>query len=122
RRARPGLPDAGVQGLRGARGAGPMSIVVAGYGMAGARFAAELRARSDEAKLTVLGAEPEPAYNRILLSSVLAGKLREPDLALVGVAGRGIDVRTGVQVVAIDRTNRTVTVDTGEQVPYQHLV
>ncbi|HEY8473886.1 MAG TPA: FAD-dependent oxidoreductase [Natronosporangium sp.] len=99
-----------------------MSIVVAGYGMAGARFAAELRARSDEAKLTVLGAEPEPAYNRILLSSVLAGKLREPDLALVGVAGRGIDVRTGVQVVAIDRTNRTVTVDTGEQVPYQHLV
>ena len=55
-----------------------MRVVVIGNGMAGARVAAEVHARSDDAKVTVLGAEPHPAYNRILLSSVLAGKVDEP--------------------------------------------
>jgi assimilatory nitrate reductase electron transfer subunit len=99
-----------------------MRIVIAGYGMAGARVAAELRARTGEAKITVFGAEAEHAYNRILLSAVLAGKVSEPDVALVGVAERGVDVRTGVEVVAIDRGARTITVDNGEQVAYDHLV
>jgi assimilatory nitrate reductase electron transfer subunit len=97
-------------------------VVIAGYGMAGARVAAELRARSGETKITVFGAEPEHAYNRILLSAVLAGKVSEPDVALVGVAERGVDVRTGVEVVAVDRGARTVTLDSGEQVAYDHLV
>lgn len=99
-----------------------MRIVIAGYGMAGARVAAELRARSDEAKITVFGAEPEHAYNRILLPAVLAGKVTEPDVTLVGVAERGVDVRTGVEVVAIDRHSRTITVDSDERVAYDHLV
>jgi assimilatory nitrate reductase electron transfer subunit len=100
----------------------PERIVVVGYGMAGARVAAELRARGDHAKITVLGAEPEHAYNRILLSAVLAGKVTEPDVALVGVAERGVDVRTGVEVTAIDRPNRTLALGSGEQVAYDHLV
>jgi assimilatory nitrate reductase electron transfer subunit len=100
----------------------PERIVVVGYGMAGARVAAELRARGDDTKVTVFGAEPEHAYNRILLSAVLAGKVTEPDVALVGVAERGVDVRTGVEVVAIDRTHRTLTMDTGEQAAYDHLI
>jgi assimilatory nitrate reductase electron transfer subunit len=97
-------------------------IVVIGYGMAGARVAAELRARGDHLKITVLGAEPEHAYNRILLSAVLAGKATEPDVALVGVAERGVDVRTAVEAVAIDRTRQTVIVDGGERLAYDHLI
>jgi assimilatory nitrate reductase electron transfer subunit len=70
----------------------------------------------------VFGAEAEHAYNRILLSAVLAGRVSEPDVTLVGVAERGVDVRTGTEVVAIDRTARTITVDSAEQVAYEHLV
>jgi NAD(P)H-nitrite reductase len=49
-----------------------MRVVVVGYGMAGGRVADELRRRG--AEVTVLAAEPHRPYNRILLSSLLAGK------------------------------------------------
>ena len=45
----------------------------------------------------MLGAEPHRAYNRILLSHVLAGKVDEPDVELAEAAGHGVDVRTGVR-------------------------
>jgi NAD(P)H-nitrite reductase large subunit len=52
-------------------------VVVAGYGMAAARLVEELRLRlrdpaGDRVAVTVLGAEEVPAYNRVLLSGVLA--------------------------------------------------
>lgn len=111
-------------------------VIVAGYGMAGARVAAELRSRDADLKITVFGAEPERAYNRILLSAVLAGKVTEPDVALVEVAERGVDVRTGTEVVAVDPAAGTVTVrpvapsgvepsgvaEAEEVVGYDHLV
>ena len=49
--------------------------VIVGNGPAGHRLAERLRARGTEHAVTVLGEEPEPAYNRVLLSSVLAGSL-----------------------------------------------
>jgi assimilatory nitrate reductase electron transfer subunit len=104
---------------------GGARVVVAGYGMAGARFAAELRAREPDLTVTVFGAEPERAYNRILLSQVLAGKVGEPDVALVEVAERGVDVHIGTEVVAVDRAARRVTVRDRHglaQVGYDHLV
>ena len=49
-------------------------LVVVGNGMAGMRTVEELLARApDRYDITVIGAEPHPNYNRILLSSVLAG-------------------------------------------------
>ena len=51
-------------------------VVVVGGGMAGIRLAEEIRRRdplAERVALTVFGAEREPAYNRILLSSLLAG-------------------------------------------------
>jgi assimilatory nitrate reductase electron transfer subunit len=99
-----------------------MNVVIVGNGMAGARLAAELQSRDADVKVTVFGAEPERAYNRILLSAVLAGRVDEPDVAMAGVAGPGVDVRTGVEVAAIDRSARTVTVDDGETIAYDHLV
>jgi len=91
-----------------------MRIIVVGNGMAGARLAGELSTLD----VTVLGAENHPAYNRILLSSVLAGKHRAGDIGLVG----GSKARLGVTVTAIDRQARTVTTDSGEQFAYDHLV
>lgn len=86
-----------------------MKVVIVGYGMAGARLSSELRARDTDTKITVLGAEPHRAYNRILLSNLLAGKVTESDVGLAEVAGHGLDLRSGVTVTAIDREARTVT-------------
>lgn len=97
-------------------------IVIVGYGMAGARLAAELPARTGDAKITVLGAERHRAYNRIMLSNLLAGKVDESGVELAEAAGHGIDVRPGVQVSAIDPATRTVTTCRGDVLGYDHLV
>ncbi|MEV1158133.1 FAD-dependent oxidoreductase [Micromonospora chokoriensis] len=97
-------------------------VVIVGNGMAGARLAGELHAREGDRKVTVLGAEPHRAYNRILLSTLLAGRIDEPDVELTEAAGHGIDLRTGVPVTAIDRSAREVRTDGGERIGYDHLV
>ena len=49
-------------------------LMVVGNGMAGMRTVEELLSRApDRFDITVIGAEPHPNYNRIMLSSVLAG-------------------------------------------------
>ncbi|MEU7851078.1 FAD-dependent oxidoreductase [Micromonospora parva] len=97
-------------------------VVIVGNGMAGARLAGELHARAGDRKVTVLGAEPHRAYNRILLSTLLAGRIGEPDVELTEAAGHGVDLRSGVPVTAIDRSARQVRTDDGERIGYDHLV
>ncbi|MFJ6955085.1 FAD-dependent oxidoreductase, partial [Micromonospora aurantiaca (nom. illeg.)] len=97
-------------------------IVVVGYGMAGARLAAELHARGGNHSITVLGAEPHRAYNRIMLSTLLAGRIGEPDVELVEAVGPGVEVRTGAAVTAVDRAAGEVVTDDGERHGYDHLV
>ncbi|MGC5288299.1 FAD-dependent oxidoreductase [Micromonospora sp. DT231] len=97
-------------------------VVIIGNGMAGARLAGELHAREGDRKVTVLGAEPHRAYNRIMLSTLLAGRVDEPDVELTEAAGHGIDLRTGVTVTALDRSAREVRTADGERIAYDHLV
>src|SRR5699024_5784941 len=100
-------------------------IVVVGHGMAGARFAEDVRRRDARVPLTVLGAEPRAAYNRVLLSTVLAGGLTTHAVALhpAGWAEQHrVDVRTGVRVTAIARAARLVHCSDGSAVPYGELV
>ncbi|GAB7047913.1 FAD-dependent oxidoreductase [Catenuloplanes indicus] len=99
-----------------------MRVTIVGYGMAGSRLAAELRAREADVKVTVLGAEQHRAYNRIMLSNLLAGKVGEADVEITEAAGHGVDVRPGATVTGIDREARTVTTACGEVHPYDHLV
>jgi assimilatory nitrate reductase electron transfer subunit len=91
-----------------------MSVVIVGFGMAGARLADELSGMD----VTVLGAETHPAYNRILLSSVLAGRHGAGDISLLTRA----KARTGQAVTAIDRHTKTVTTAGDEVFAYDHLV
>ena len=58
-------------------------VVVVGHGMVGSRFVEELVAADPAVEVTVLGREPLPAYNRVLLSSVVAGS-KSPEL--LGIA------------------------------------
>jgi assimilatory nitrate reductase electron transfer subunit len=52
-----------------------MRVVVIGNGMAGSRFVAELTERDPGRtfSVTVVGEESDDAYNRALLSNVIAG-------------------------------------------------
>ncbi len=64
-------------------------VVVVGHGMVGSRFAEELVAADPSVEVTVLGKEPLPAYNRVLLSSVVAGSKRPEVLGIAGPPTRG---------------------------------
>jgi len=112
----------------GASEATGRSIVIVGNGMVGSRLAEELRHRQpdpDRLAITVFGAEPHDAYNRILLSTVVAGKLTADQTLLHAPAwweARGITTRTGEPVRTIDSTARVVHTDRGDGTPYDELV
>ncbi len=103
-------------------------VVVVGYGMAAARFAEEVREHDPEARrvaLTILGAEPHVAYNRVLLSSVLAGQLGPDDVRMHGDDwGRAhqVDIQRATTVVAVRRDRCEVELAGGSVVGYDHLV
>jgi len=101
-------------------------LVVVGNGMAAHRLLERLHALSPERwATTVLGAEPWANYNRILLSSVLAGDkhtdaIMESDAAWF--AERGIAFRAACRVTRIDRDRRLVVDAGGAETPYDRLV
>ena len=99
-------------------------VLIVGNGMAGARLAEEIRSRDREASrlaVTIVGEEPHPAYNRVLLSTVVSGAITPRDTRLKPDgwwAARHIDVVTGTRVTGVDVHSRTATlvsVATGEE-------
>ncbi len=99
----------------------PRRVVVVGNGMAGARVVEDLCRRDPDVHVTVFGAEDRPAYNRVLLSDVLAGKREAEDVLLTAAPGRVVQ-RRGTAVVSVDRGGRTVLADDGTRTPYDALV
>jgi assimilatory nitrate reductase electron transfer subunit len=100
-------------------------IVVVGNGMAGSRFVTEVRARDPHVSVTVFGQEARQPYNRVLLSSVLAGTAEPHQIGLVDPSWYGehdIDARLGVPVTGIDRDAKTVVAADGTITPYDTLV
>jgi NADPH-dependent 2,4-dienoyl-CoA reductase/sulfur reductase-like enzyme len=91
---------------------------VVGAGLAGVRAAAELRAQGYQGRLTLLGAETGPPYDRPPLSKrvLLAGG--EPDLIDPAWLD-GVDLRTGVTVTAV--RPGTVATTAGDE-PWDGLV
>jgi nitrite reductase (NADH) large subunit len=101
-------------------------LVLVGNGMAGMRTIDEVLAR-DQSRfdIEVIGAEPHPNYNRILLSSVLAGDKDIGDIILhprEWYADNGIRLSTGEPVVKLDATAKTVTTASGRTVAYDKLL
>ncbi len=101
-------------------------LVVIGNGMAGTKLVEELTAlEAQPFQITVFGAEPSPGYNRILLSPVLAGELGRKQIELHDrqwYEQHHIDLRTGEEIVRIDRARRQVVSATGATVKYHRLV
>jgi nitrite reductase (NADH) large subunit len=103
-------------------------LVVVGNGMAAMRTVeALLLSRAPQRyDITVIGAEPYPNYNRILLSAVLAGEKALDDIVIhprVWYAENGVSLLTGNPVAAVDRTTKTVSIAGGGTViPYDKLL
>jgi assimilatory nitrate reductase electron transfer subunit len=99
-------------------------VVVIGHGMAGARLAGELRRHDPVAErvaVTVVGDEPHAAYNRVLLSGVLAGSL-DLDAVRLQEISQPVDLRLGVAVTSVDRGQRRVRLADDTAVDYDALV
>jgi nitrite reductase (NADH) large subunit len=101
-------------------------LVVVGNGMAGMRAVEELLSRAPgRFDITVIGAEPHPNYNRILLSSVLAGDKTLGEI-VVNTHGwydeQGVRLIAGITATAIDRRARRVMLADGTAVPYDKLL
>ena len=99
-------------------------VVVIGAGQAGAALVARLRAGGHVGKITLIGAEPAPPYQRPPLSKAyLMGQMEAERLWLRSpefYADHDITLRLGQPVTAIDTATRTVTVG-GETIPYDQL-
>ncbi len=105
---------------------GRARLVVVGNGMAGMRTVEELLARApDRFDIVVIGAEPHPNYNRILLSAVLAGDKTLGEIVVnprSWYEERAIRLVAGTAAAAIDRRARRVTLADGSAVAYDKLL
>ena len=101
-------------------------LVIVGKGMAATRLVDELSTRAlGRYAVIVIGAEPRPAYNRVLLSSVLAGEVDAADIELKPASwwrARGVTTIYGDPVASIDRAGKFVTLRNGLRVAYSRLV
>ncbi len=101
-------------------------LVIVGNGMAAARLCDELIHRAlGRYAIAVIGAEPQLAYNRILLSSVLAGDVPASETLLKPASwwrDRGVTLRYGAAATAVDTAARTVTLDDGKMLGFAKLV
>jgi nitrite reductase (NADH) large subunit len=101
-------------------------LVVVGNGMASLRFLERLTEGSPgRYDVTVVGAEPVAAYNRVLLSSLLGGEVDEAACAFRGLdwyESHGIRLITGAPATQVDRENALVVVGETHVLPFDKLV
>ncbi|WP_027865921.1 nitrite reductase large subunit NirB [Massilia alkalitolerans] len=102
-----------------------MHIVVVGHGMVGHKFVETLAGSGNpDLRVTILGEEARPAYDRVHLSEFFAGKSAE-DLSLVAPGffdNPQLTLRLGARVTGIDRDARQVMLAEGEPLAYDKLV
>ncbi|MGO1411790.1 MAG: NAD(P)/FAD-dependent oxidoreductase, partial [Microbacterium sp.] len=104
-----------------------MRVVVVGFGPVAVRFAEELlpQVRDGLVALTIIGAEREDPYNRVLMAEYAVGEAERGDLDMADtaeLAASGIAILRGRRAIAIDREARTVELDQGAPIGYDRLV
>jgi nitrite reductase (NADH) large subunit len=101
-------------------------LIIVGNGMAAARLVDELAARGlGRYAIAVIGAEPRLAYNRVLLSSLLAGEATAPDIELKPAhwwRDRGVTLRYGCAATAVEPVARMISLADGKQLAFSKLV
>jgi len=101
-------------------------LVIVGNGMAAMRLVEELSKRAlGRYAIAVVGEEPRLAYNRVLLSSVLAREISREEIELKSAdwwRDRGVTLLYGQTATEIDADIRRVRLANGATLPFTKLV
>jgi nitrite reductase (NADH) large subunit len=101
-------------------------LVIVGNGMAAARLVDELsKAALGRYAIAVIGEEPRLAYNRVLLSSVLAGETASHEIELRPASwwrDRGVTLKYGCVATEIDVGRRELKIAGDESIGFSKLV
>jgi len=102
------------------------SCVIVGAGLAGGNAAVAARENGFTGRIILIGAEADPPYNRPPLSKGYLRGEEQFDEVRSRPDGeynkQGVELRTGVQAVAIDAGSKTVRLADGDEVKYTSLV
>jgi len=102
------------------------NVLIVGTGHGGAQAAAALRQRRFAGTITLVGEEPEPPYERPPLSKEYLSGEREFERMLIRPstfwAERGISVRTGRRVVAVNPSAHSVRLSDSSAIQYGRLI
>jgi 3-phenylpropionate/trans-cinnamate dioxygenase ferredoxin reductase subunit len=101
-------------------------VVIVGAGHAGGSLAAQLRQNGHAGRITLVGEEPIPPYQRPPLSKAwLKGEADAESLALKPLefyADNAIEFRPNVRALGLERWRRQVALSSGEALGYDVLV
>jgi nitrite reductase (NADH) large subunit len=101
-------------------------LVIVGNGMAAARLIDELvKSSLGRYAIAVIGEEPRLAYNRVLLSSVLAGETGSHEIELKPASWwreRGVTLKYGCRATEIDVGRRELRIENEESIEFSKLV
>jgi len=101
-------------------------LIIIGNGMAAARLVDEIAKHAlGRHAIAVVGEEPRLAYNRVLLSMLLADEVAPRDVELKPAQwwrDRGVTLRYGSRAAALDLAARTVTLADGGRLGFSKAV
>ena len=100
-------------------------LVVVGNGMAGVACVEQILKHAQKFEITIFGDETHVNYNRIMLSSVLAGEKSPDEIVLNSLEWyeqNEIRLRLGVRITEVDAAQKTVTGDDGSVTPFDKLL
>ncbi|WP_166242879.1 nitrite reductase large subunit NirB [Paenibacillus turpanensis] len=107
------------------KSAAKRKLVLVGNGMAGMQTIEHILKLGGAFDITVIGSEPYPNYNRIMLSYVLEGSQTPADIILNDrewYAQNGITLHTGTMVTKVDTARQVVETDQGLEFDYDELI
>ncbi|HEY5320807.1 MAG TPA: FAD/NAD(P)-binding oxidoreductase [Galbitalea sp.] len=101
-------------------------IVIVGASLAGAKAAVALRSEGFTGSITLVGAEKHHPYERPPLSKdYLQGKAERSSVFVKPdewYTENNVDLRLGTRATGVDATAQTVTLDSGDTLPYDKLL
>jgi 3-phenylpropionate/trans-cinnamate dioxygenase ferredoxin reductase subunit len=104
----------------------PETMVIVGASLAGGSAAVTLRQEDFEGRVLLIGAEPQPPYERPPLSKEYLRSESSFEEALVQAPDfydeNGIETRFGVRATRVDSADKAVELDGGERLLYDKLL
>jgi 3-phenylpropionate/trans-cinnamate dioxygenase ferredoxin reductase component len=102
------------------------NVIIVGAGHGGAQAAVVLRMQGFAGSIAMIGAEPEPPYERPPLSKEYLAKEKPFDRLYIRPphfwAEKGIEMMLSTEVLSVDPAAQTVTLSNGEMLGYDTLI